>query len=128
MLKKLDADCDLVPQTVAPRPSSRIAQLDGLRGLACLLVVMHHCYVHCGSYGWPRFAVEGYALEPTRLLYFGYSGVELFFILSGFCLSWPILVRNSPTVNWWSYSWRRFWRIAPPYIASVILLALIQTA
>ncbi len=112
--------------SVHAKTDLRIAQLDGLRGLACLLVVIHHCYVHCGRYAWPTFNLLGQSWSATPILYYGYSGVELFFILSGFCLYWPLLDRPLPYSFWLRWFWRRFLRIAPPYYCSILLFALLQ--
>lgn len=57
-------------------PESRA--LTGLRGVAAVLVVMHHASLHLGGAGLP--AVGG-------LLRRGYLGVDLFFVLSGFVIS-----------------------------------------
>ena len=57
-------------------PESRA--LTGLRGVAAVLVVMHHASLHLGADGLP--AIGG-------LLRKGYLGVDLFFVLSGFVMS-----------------------------------------
>lgn len=57
-------------------PESRA--LTGLRGVAAVLVVMHHASLRIGGPGLP--AVDG-------LLRKGYLGVDLFFVLSGFVIS-----------------------------------------
>jgi len=113
------------PQSGTSKADNRIPQLDGLRGLACVAVVMCHCYLHCGDYAWPILPVLGETWAPTRLLYFGYSGVELFFILSGFCLSWPLLGKPLPIGYWPRWFWRRFWRIAPPYYGAILVSILL---
>ena len=53
--------------------------LTGLRGVAAMLVLLHHVYLHLG--------VERHlpVLEP--MLRRGYLGVDLFFVLSGFVIS-----------------------------------------
>jgi peptidoglycan/LPS O-acetylase OafA/YrhL len=67
----------------------------------------------------------------ARLLHAGCHGVDLFFVLSGFCLSYPTLARlredgvaNFDVVK---YAARRIVRIVPPYycaIAGFVLFAL----
>ena len=92
--------------------------IDGLRGLAILMVVAcHYCY----------------AKEPTSvigrwLLNFSGTlgmGVNLFFTLSGFLISWPFWkrkVNRSEQLIPPGYGWRRFWKIYPPLALSVLLL------
>jgi peptidoglycan/LPS O-acetylase OafA/YrhL len=57
-------------------PESRA--LTGLRGIAAVLVVMHHASLHIGGTGLPAMG---------ELLRRGYLGVDLFFVLSGFVIS-----------------------------------------
>src|SRR5947209_14444099 len=71
------------------RKSERIPQLDGLRGIAILMVVASHygagVAVAPGSLG-------SYALVPFLRL--GWSGVDLFFVLSGFLICRWLLERG----------------------------------
>jgi peptidoglycan/LPS O-acetylase OafA/YrhL len=53
-------------------------------------------------------------------LFYGSGGVELFFIISGFCLAYP-LVSRSKSESWQRWLLRRAYRILPPYYASVLL-------
>lgn len=93
-------------------PPNRIRALDGLRGLAVLLVLVMHYYV----------SVPHPADAPShewwkRLFALSYTGVDLFFVLSG-CLIGGILLdyRNSPRLLPTFYA-RRFFRIIPLYAA-----------
>src|ERR1700689_5530178 len=85
-----------------------VPELDGIRGMAILLVVIFH---------WGAFD-EGHSILPgklERLLSFGWSGVDLFFVLSGFLIGGILLdVRDSP--NYFKvFYMRRFFRIVPLY-------------
>ncbi len=62
-------------------PSSSVPEspaLTGLRGMAAVLVVMHHASLHLGAVDLPW---------AGGLLRKGYLGVDLFFVLSGFVMS-----------------------------------------
>lgn len=92
--------------------------IDGLRGIAILMVIVgHHVYTNPDS-GWlVRFvgAISGA----------GGHGVTLFFSLSGFLISWPFWKRKfggSERVVPPGYGARRFWKIYPPLALSVVLL------
>jgi peptidoglycan/LPS O-acetylase OafA/YrhL len=114
-----DSEDALLPplkQTMANlSASSRIPELDGLRGLAVTSVVAFH-YSLLGPpptdhpigaehfYAWWR---GGAAL--------GWSGVDLFFVLSGFLIGGILLdARDSPSYYKTFYA-RRFFRILPLY-------------
>ena len=102
------------------KDSEHFAAVDGLRGIACLAVVAHHCYVHCGRYQWPIVSLAGRATGLSRALFYGSGGVELFFIVSGFCLAYPLCSR-SRTDSWPRWFLKRAYRILPPYYASALL-------
>jgi peptidoglycan/LPS O-acetylase OafA/YrhL len=91
-----------------------IPELDGLRGLAIILVVLFHAR--------PEQASE---FAPLPFLYtllnLGPSGVDLFFVLSGFLITGILLSTKdaSPRNYFWSFYARRILRIFPLYILAV---------
>ena len=106
--------------TANPKQGEHFAAVDGLRGIACLAVVAHHCYVHCGQYQWPVLSVAGQTSALSRVLFYGNGGVELFFIVSGFCLAYPFYSRPDAE-SWLSWFLRRAYRILPPYYVTALL-------
>ncbi len=83
--------------------------LDGLRGIAALLVVFYHCGV---QFSFAPFYVHGF------------TGVHLFFVLSGYLISRPFLARilsARPLPSWGKYAARRFVRIYPTYFAALVV-------
>lgn len=95
-------------------PSARLAGLDGIRGLAALFVVLHHCRLM----SFPGFPSDGGPPWLSWLLY-GHLAVVVFIVLSGFSLA------VSPARNGWRlgglgrFARRRAWRILPPYWAAL---------
>ena len=103
------------------RVSSRIPELDGLRGAAIFMVVVFHYLEQQGN-----VARAGLTSILQRLVLMGWSGVDLFFVLSGFLIGGILLdARNSPSYFRTFYT-RRFFRIIPIYylwILAYIVLA-----
>src|SRR5580704_9327883 len=94
----------------------RIPELDGLRGIAILLVVSIH-YFHDPDAKLPRL------LRYLQTLFaLGWTGVDLFFILSGFLIGGILLeARNSPNYFKTFYV-RRVFRIIPIYYLWIVCL------
>lgn len=103
---------------VNPSANREYDFIDGLRGIAILMVlVCHHLYVNPQSGPVVLFLGELFGT-------FG-RGVQLFFALSGFLISWPFWKRKvarSLEVVPPGYARRRFWKIYPPLALSVIIL------
>jgi peptidoglycan/LPS O-acetylase OafA/YrhL len=89
----------------------RVDSIDSLRGVAILMVLLYH--IHAWVPGLSK--LPGWYLFPMSL---GFSGVDFFFVLSGFSLyyAWVRQAEITETVDVKKYYWRRFWRIYPPYI------------
>ena len=94
-------------------PMTRIKALDGLRGLAVLLVVVSHLVAR------PTHGVKLFDL--------GWMGVEIFFVLSGFLIGSIILEeRDSPGFALRFYA-RRAARILPAYGLMLLFSFLVVT-
>lgn len=98
----------------------RIGYVDGLRALAVLGVVANHAvkYAH-------------FAPSPlTGVLLAGHHGVELFFVISGFCLAHPTLQqlseRGTASFDVVRYAAKRMVRILPPYYIALVLFTLLS--
>jgi len=93
----------------------RIRPLDGLRGMAALLVIAYHyIFVQFNArIGSPVYYLKG----PLK---FAWSGVDLFFVLSGFLITTILIqARNSP--NYFStFYMRRVTRIFPVYFLTLL--------
>lgn len=103
----------------APHQPDRIAALDGVRGLAILLVLLMHCL-----YIAPLVGVDIGAHPYARIAMLGWSGVDVFFVLSGFLIT-GILVRGkgqSAGPYFRNFYMRRSLRIFPLYYLVICLL------
>ena len=91
---------------------SYIPELDGLRGLAVLAVVIYHCH--------PRLA--GTWLYGASL--WGWAGVNLFFVLSGFLITSILLESREKPHYFRNFYVRRVLRIWPVYVLVLIVVYL----
>ena len=117
-----EAAVDVMPgreplQRAAPLIEKRWPEIDGLRGTAILLVFLLH-YVtdsrtHEGNFGLLyRFA---------QIFRLGWSGVDLFFVLSGFLIGGILLDARSSSNYFRTFYTRRVRRILPIYYVWVAL-------
>ena len=90
-------------------------QLDGLRGLAILMVMVYHFCLTL-----PGFQAPGVGF-PLQLAQAGWMGVDLFFVLSGFLIT-NILIETRATRNYFrNFIARRTLRIWPLYYLNLIV-------
>jgi hypothetical protein len=103
---------------VGPSTTREYDFIDGLRGVAILLVVgCHLVYVNPHA--------SQIVLLVGGIFSAGTFGVTVFFALSGFLISLPFWKRkwkNLPNLTPPGYGWRRFWKIYPPLALSLLLL------
>lgn len=103
-------------RTAAHSTTGRLAEVDGLRALAILAVMVHH----------------GFAPLPvpvvTAITTFGWAGVDLFFVISGFLIGGILMDHRKATNYYRVFYLRRFWRIVPVYavvLAPALAVALL---
>lgn len=91
----------------------RINYIDGLRGIAILLVVGFHAYAR-----WPSLLPYGNAYEMFPLFNLGWLGVQLFFIISGFV----IFMTLDKTASFNQFMYKRWIRLFPAMLLGTILI------
>jgi peptidoglycan/LPS O-acetylase OafA/YrhL len=97
-----------------------VPALDGMRGLAVLVVMTLHTFVGFPTDGW-----LGTALRVTTL---GWVGVDLFFVLSGFLITGLLLDARGTPGYYRSFYARRALRIWPLYFGVICVLTVISWA
>jgi len=103
----------------APR-SARIPELDGLRGLAILLVILCH-YVGNADHR----ALGFWFHRALSVFTVGWSGVDLFFVLSGFLIGGILLDARSSPHYFRAFYMRRVFRILPLYYGWTLLFGVL---
>jgi peptidoglycan/LPS O-acetylase OafA/YrhL len=103
-------------------PTARFANLDKLRGFAAISVVLYHVIEHTH---WTSYPVDG-------LFYWGrigWMGVNLFFVISGFVITysaWHLYVTEN--ARWQAHYWRRrLTRIVPLYLLTMAVYMTVIT-
>lgn len=121
MLAALPARDTSAAATTAP--VAHLAPLTGLRFCAALLVIWHHF----GPYpAWQDLATRGNlpALLASNLGLSGFVGVDLFFVLSGFILTYSYLTPAGKLRGGMRAFWlARLARIYPLYLLAALLAA-----
>jgi len=79
----------------------RFVALDGLRGLAALLIVLYHVR-------WTNH------LSGSQFIQNSYLAVDLFFILSGFVISWAYRGRIGSAADAYRFLTVRLFRVSCP--------------
>ena len=91
----------------------RIRELDGLRAIAILGVLLAHF-----THGHGAFA---------NLMYLGWSGVDLFFAISGFLITSILIGLREHEAPFKTFYWRRTLRIFPAYYLSLSLILILAS-
>lgn len=94
----------------------RIVELDGLRGIAALWVVFYHLWgaIQRRDVAWVPDAVGDF-------FHAGFLGVDIFFVLSGFVITYSVAGLPITKTFVPRFILRRSVRIDPPYWAAIVL-------
>jgi peptidoglycan/LPS O-acetylase OafA/YrhL len=95
----------------------RFPELDGMRGIAVLLVFFHHLTLLYGGEQWSTLQTVLGAIFA-----FGRFGVDIFFVLSGFLIT-SLLIKDSDSPAYYrDFYWKRVLRVLPLYFVILLLL------
>lgn len=101
-------------------PSGRHNSIDGLRGLAALLVFASHA-----AAWWYYIITDKWASYPIRVYgNIGQLGVIIFFMITGFLFTNKILKekRRNSRIDWKQWLKSRIFRLTPLYLFTVIIV------
>jgi peptidoglycan/LPS O-acetylase OafA/YrhL len=107
--QRLHADLAWRVERLAPPMRKKIPQLDAVRGIAILVVLVHN--------------LNGFSSPPLSLITkYGWMGVDLFFVLSGFLITGILLDSKSSENYFRNFYARRCLRIWPLYYCVLALM------
>ncbi len=107
-------------QTI-PRSGVQILALDGIRGIAILMVIVFHFALH-----WETESSRAIDRAVTHIAFGGWPGVDLFFVLSGFLITGILIDAKQASQHFFrNFYGRRTLRIFPLYFGFLILLFLL---
>ena len=100
---------------------NRIKIIDGFRTIAVLGVLWAHIWMFAGT---PPGMIFG--IDTARLIGFFGTGVDLFFVISGFCMYLMYVSKqtNFSFSYYFTYLKKRWLRIAPAFYATIIFYGL----
>src|SRR5690606_26310905 len=105
------------------RSGDLIRSIEGLRGVAALLVALFHAYVYNRWGGFPAH---------SKVLQHAWLFVDLFFVISGFVMATVYSERLETPRSAWAYMVRRFYRLYPLHVvttaAALLAVVAVQTA
>jgi peptidoglycan/LPS O-acetylase OafA/YrhL len=107
------------PRIQPPLPSSRVPELDGIRGVAILAVMLYH-YASLT----PGLPFHSLAYQVQAAFRLGWSGVDLFFVLSGFLIGGILIGARNSSRYFQTFYARRVFRILPIYVLWLTLFPL----
>ncbi len=121
-LPTVGSSIEITPTASAAERGGRIGAVDGARGAAILLVMLHH------------FSMYGHGLSPSGLfidrLYYrladaGTVGVDLFLVVSGFLITGILYDTKEGNRYFRNFYARRVLRIFPLYYCALLLFLIV---
>jgi peptidoglycan/LPS O-acetylase OafA/YrhL len=104
------------PKEKAKYTLPHLRELDGIRGIAVLLVFFHHvCFTSIKPEGWNAFIVSLFHFSE-----YGMTGVDIFFVLSGFLITSLLIRARRSNAYYQDFYWKRALRILPVYILCML--------
>ncbi len=120
-IEKEDESGLLRPASTGRGDSGRMVQLDILRGFAIMLVIFRHHIIYPKSTG--IFSVVDFKLYTL-----GWSGVDLFFVLSGFLIGGLLFteMKHRQSIDVKRFLIRRAFKIWPGYLLLLCVITAIK--
>ena len=93
--------------------NKHVPVLDSLRAVAAFSVCLFHFICTVTGFIDSEFV--------KKIFSSGHYGVQMFFVISGFVIPWSLFHSDYGIKNYFTFALKRFIRLEPPYIASLML-------
>lgn len=101
--------------------AKRLDTVNALRAIAALSVCIFHFVNHHDEHG--DLFSPGHPIRA--FFYYGLEGVYIFFVISGLVIPMSLDKANYDIALWWRFLTRRWLRLQPPYILSLIVVGMV---
>ncbi|MGG7509333.1 acyltransferase family protein [Plantibacter sp. YIM 135249] len=110
---------------MSPVATGRLHALDGMRGVAALVVVFYHVSLLARPFAGSGFSGTAWTVateSPLKLAFAGTEAVQVFFVLSGLVVALPVLKGG---VSWVGFLVSRFARLYLPVWGALVFATLL---
>ncbi len=107
-----------------------LPHLDGLRAISLILIFVFHTFQQSWIFYELKLTPNTYLFNFTIFQRHGYLAIDIFFVLSGFCLFYPIarsMFGETEFKGWKDFFVKRLRRIYPSYIIILIFTIIIPS-
>lgn len=108
--------------------TNKIESIEGIRGVACLMVFLSHLSstflpsMHTGNIANAKTPIDIFMINsPFAFIYSGVAAVGIFFVLSGFILSYGVLNKGEVISKAAGMAVKRYFRLMPPALLSCVI-------
>ncbi|HCT9109762.1 TPA: acyltransferase, partial [Proteus mirabilis] len=108
--------------------TNKIESIEGIRGVACLMVFLSHLSstflpsMHTGNIANAKTPIDIFMINsPFAFIYSGVAAVGIFFVLSGFILSYGVLNKGEVIGKAAGMAVKRYFRLMPPALLSCVI-------
>lgn len=104
--------------------------LDGMRALSLIFIVIFHTFQQSWIFYNLKIGPNKYLFNLEIFQRYGYVAIDSFFVLSGFCLFYPIardMFGESKFGGWKNFFIKRARRIYPAYVITLLVAVLVPS-
>lgn len=105
-----------------------LPELNGIRAIAIILVILHHCYLAVGSASFSKYKYANiFSKIFSKICENGRMGVDIFFVLSGFLIGGQLLknIIENNKIELKKFYLKRIFRIFPAYYFCLIIFIIL---